>query len=370
MGITQKQIAEKLNVSRSLVGRALNGDIEVALETRQRITDEAQKMGYDVRTNQAARSLIAKRYGQRLNHGVIAVLFPMEDTPSPRSIPFFAPFLEGMEAEAARLGVDICLCLIRPWELPRMVREGNVDGVVFTAFPENAFQCVRDISVPLVLFQAILPEIHSMSADDREAARLATRHLLELGHRRIAFLGVGNGRVGPHRADWLRLQGYLDALNEFGIAICEEWIDTSLDLPPATDHDNYNGCHTCAACQGWAALKAKSGAVAGKALPFTAVVCHSDLVAMGLIRQAKQDGVKVPQELSVTGFDDVSAEYHFHPRITSVRFPNYDMGRAAVRLIHEEAHKSSKEKSETEHRVFPPTLSIHQSTLAPQDQTT
>lgn len=364
MSATQKQIAEKLQVSRSLVARALGGHVEVAEKTRHRIEAAAREMGYDRDDNHAARSLVARRYGQRAKSSITAVTFPPSEAASPRYLPFFVPFLEGVELEAAVLGMEICLCPLRGDEVPRLIRSRGADGVIALGYSRIHVDAIRALNVPQVLFQSRRDELCSVRNDDRDGAYQVTRHLLELGHRRIAFLGTAFEQ-GVKAAGW-RLAGYQDALCEAGIALREEWIESSLPLPATSIDAPCFGCGSCAACIGWATLTAKSGGLDGAGKPaFSALVCHNDPIAMGAIAQARNDGLQVPRDLSVTGFDDVSGEYHFTPALTSVAFPRREMGRCAVRLLHEALTEATPE-AQNRHCVFPVTLAVRQSTTPPQ----
>jgi len=353
MPVTQKEIAQKLNVSRSLVARALKGYPDVSPETREKIQQAAAELGYDPNTNQAARSLAARRYGLRAKTGIIAVMFPAMMDSSPRNMPFFMPFFDGMEREAHDLGMDVCLCWVRPGQLPRMIRERSVDGVVALADYPQELLAIKKLQLPLVAYQDHFEGAHCVIPDDRKGTYLATRHLLEQDHRNIGFLGCAVDEHGIKTDDNLRLLGYLDALREFGVTPRPGQIETGLAFPQSTELSYCQGCNKCAACAGWQSLKNKN-----RKNPLTAVVCQNDTIAMGLIDHARQDGVEVPRQLSVVGFDDISQRYHFHPAITSVKFSRYDMGRCAVRLIHEHDDAATCRQ-----HVFPVTLVEHQTTI-------
>lgn len=352
---TQKEIAEKLNISRSLVARALKGYPDVSSETREKIQRTAAEMGYDTNTNQAARALAAHRHGQRAKTGIIAIMFSAVVDASPRNMPFFTPFFEGMESEAHDLGMDVCLCWVRPGRLPRMIRECSVDGVVALSDCPEELLAIKKLQIPLVAYRDHFEGAHCIIPDDRKGTYLATRHLLELGHRNIGFLGCDVAENCKETDDNLRLLGYLDAMQEFGVKLQAGQIETQLAFPPSNELSYCHGCGKCAACAGWQSLKSKN-----RKNPLTAVVCQNDTIAMGLIDHARQDGVEVPHQLSVVGFDDISQRYHFHPAITSMKFSRYEMGRCAVRLIHE-----CDEAVSGQRHVFPVTLVERQTTVPP-----
>lgn len=381
MSVTQKQIAERLNISPSLVGRALSGHPEVAEKTKLRVEAVAKEMGYSLHANSAARSLAAKRYGLKIKKGIIAVAFAPIELASPRHTPFFAPIIEGMETEGARLGFEVYSCVLRQNEIPRLVREQEVDGIILLGISETGAEVVskvQELGLPALTVQWRCKGARSVAPDDRDGARQATRYLLEAGHRRIGFLGVQGYRDhgGSHRlvspaagdnvsfASIQRLQGYLDAMGEYGVAVQEEWIEDS--LPLRTVAGAYcPGCGNCASCSGWAALVEQNrGAVEDGDCPFTALVCHNDSVAMGAVTRAQQEGFDVPGQLSVVGFDHTSNEFNFQPELTSVNFPRYEMGRRAVQILNEAVNDTSSEPFETAdwHHVLPAELVVGAST--------
>lgn len=363
MSVTQKEIAQKLNISRSLVARALKGYEEVSPVTRQRVQEAAREMGYDVNANQAARSLIARRYGQKVHTGVIAVAFPPLVSPSPHHMVFFAPLMKGIESEAAALGIEIFLFNVRLGELPRIIREGSVDGVISIGFSPEDVSAIRALGLPVVTYQSVCRDAHSLMAEDRRGIHATTRHLLELGHRKIAYLGV-KLKYENGLTDELRFQGYRDALEEFNIPLREEWINTGLPFPDTSSHKYCSGCGECAACAGWQTLKAQTGTGTHEKPPFTAIVCYHDPIAMGVMAHAADEGVRVPQDLSVAGFDNVSHLYHMEPHITSVSFDRETMGRAAVRLLQDEPETGGAPAS-PRHLEFPVQLEVHGSTAGP-----
>lgn len=357
MSVTQQQIADKLNISRSLVARALRGHPEVACNTRQQIEAAASELGYNESSNHGARQLATMRYGRQLKTNTLAMIFPPMQS-SPRHIPFYMPLIEGIEAETQKLGLDMCICLMRSGNLPRIVEAHGVDGVVTLFDSPSQIGAMRKLGIPVVTFQGHTEDTYNIDRDDHQGIYQVTRHLLALGHRNIAFLGVNGETSTP-----VRLQGYLDAMMEAKISVRDEWINMSLRLPESDSAPLCDGCNECAACLGWETLRDKNGGSSEKRPAITAIVCHNDPVAMGVIDHAWRDGLEVPRDLSVTGFDDVSGQYHFHPEVTSVQIPHQEMGVHAVRLLHQTIENG--DGNELFHQVFPTDLVIHQSTTVP-----
>lgn len=369
MGVTQKEMAEKLNVSQSQVARALRGGGRVAEETRLRVLKMASELGYDATTNSAARAMAGKRHGQKPKNGIMAVMFEEFLTETsltmPRSLPFYEEVFEGFEDEALELGLDVCSCRARAHEIPRLVRENKVDGVISLGYRQENIQRTREAGLPVVLLQDVSDETHNVLQDDYDGIRQATEHLLNLGHRRIAYINIYNPTRQPVVQ---RRKAYLDTMLAHGITVPDEWIIEHLWAPLPTRASYCAGCDRCAACMGWDALKTRNGITDGRDnFPFTAIICYNDAVAMGVIRHAEADGLSVPNDLSVVGFDNISAAYNFTPRITSINFSRYQLGREALNLLHSIVQESEKEAPEPpglQERVLPVQLEIHDTTRA------
>jgi DNA-binding LacI/PurR family transcriptional regulator len=360
MSVTQREIAAKLNMSQAHVARILSGKGVASQKTRLRVEAAAREMGYDPYANAGAVAMNARRHGTPLRRKVIAVVFSLDEQPAKstlRSVPFFMPVIKGMEDEAAKRDIDICLCPVRHSEIPRLIREKNVDGVVMMTDVES----MRDLGLPKVMFHGKSEEGTSICPDDRDGARQATRHLLELGHRRIGFIGVRYHSGLPWEK---RLDGYYDALKEYGIESHEEWVETDLAWPACMPTADFPGCGHCAACTGWEKLVNKNKA--GKKTvspPVTALVCYNDLIAMGAIVQARRQGILVPRDLSIVGFDDVSVQYQFSLGLTSVSLPLYEMGCGAISKLQDVIET---ENSDGEFQPFPVSLIVRESTAKVQ----
>jgi DNA-binding LacI/PurR family transcriptional regulator len=361
MSVTQKEIAEKLNLSRSMVARALNGYAGVPPETLQRVRDFAQEVGYDEMANSQARGLNARRYGKRAKTGLVALMFAYCNVSSFRELPYWGPLLDGLEAEALELGYELCMCQMRPNELPRLVREQGVDGIISLGGTPSGMSQLGDkqSEMPLITLHSNYGGALNIAPDDYEGARQATRHLLDLGHRRIAYLGVDAALIGA-----ARLRGYVDEMREHRIQVSAEWVETSLTLNFTRVGAYCPGCESCASCAGWDKLMQRNSGVAAERSPFTAIVCHNDQIAMGTAVRAQALGLSVPGDLSIVGFDDLSADYHFKPTITSVNIPRYEMGRRALQVLHEVITDEAKtlEALESREIVFPIKISVREST--------
>ena len=348
MAITQQQIAEHLGVSRSLVARALRGHSEVSLETRDRVRKAARVLGYNAHSNHNARALASRRYGRHARSGIIAVMGMLFEGLPLRGVPFFVPMLDGIELEAARFETDICLCMLRPPSLPRLITERGVDGIVCISIPPRYLRELQALDIPVAALDVRLDWAHSLLPDYAEGTRLAVRHLAQLEHERIAYLNIAADDPDDYLPSTLHLEGFRQEMAAQGLAVEENWIVAPQIGPTIST--------------GHAAMKqllARENLSDHKPRPdFTAVVCHNDLVAMGAIREAQTAGLETPRDLSFIGFDDVAEQYDFAPTLTSVRFDRAAMGRRAIEILSREPDGAIC------HESFPVELVIRDSTRA------
>ena len=331
--VTQKQIAERVGVTQQLVALALKNSPNVAEATRAKVLAVAAELGYDPNANRSARQMAAARHGTRVKNDIVAVIFEAMPDVAPLAMPYFMPLVDGIEIEAGERQLDLFLVRNKPTGLPWLIRQGWVDGVILLGSHASVAE-IAELGVAVLTLGSHLPGTTGITPDDASGTALATRHLIELGHRKISYLG-------PH-LDWpsarARWNGYRHALGEAGLAFDANLAETALAGVSETDGE-----------EGIERLLNRAG--------FTALVCHNDPLAMGAIRAARARGLAVPGDLSVTGFDDTSAAAGFEPAVTSVGFSSIEMGRAAVRMLLDESASG-------QHREFPVELRVRESSAA------
>lgn len=306
MTISIKDIAKTAGVSHSTVSRALGDSPLVSAQTKARIQRLAREMGYS--PDAQARSLVM---GRTQTVGVVVTTI---------ADPFIAEIVQVIERTARDHGYSVILASSdaqpeREIAAVEMLHSKRVDGVVVTSSRIGAlYQDYLDrLSVPVVLVNSHSeqrgPYTFSINVDNRHGACLATKHLIELGHRRIAYI------TGPsdHSDDLDRLVGYREALNQVGIGF-----DPSLVV-------SGNG----RASGGESALPTLSAL----ANPPTAVFCYNDMTAIGLMRAARQAGLEVPQKLSLVGFDDIPFASYVQPSLTTIAQPKAKMGARALEMV-------------------------------------
>lgn len=298
-------IARMAGVSSSTVSRALAGNPLIPLPLRERITELAHTHGYVV--NQQARGLRL----QRTN--TINVVIPLgHDTGQLISDPFFLEMVGRLADEITLRGYEVLLTKVMaptPGWLDRIIQSNRSDGllVIGQSNQHAALNLAAKSYGPLVVWGGDMSEKHycTVGVDNITGARLAVEHLLKLGRRRIAFLGMPEA---PEVA--LRRQGYIAALAAAGIAV-----EPELSAPAHFSAE--------AEFEGIDHLLASGVA-------FDAVFAASDVIALGAIRALGAAGLRTPEDVSVVGFDDVAVARHSWPPLTTVR---QDLGRGAREMV-------------------------------------
>lgn len=221
----------------------------------------------------------------------------------------------------------------------------KVDGLLINGqgSRQDAAFVTGDKPVVSLLVRNQLCDISSVVADDHGGGKLLTNYLLELGHRRIAFLYNRESRIAAPQ----RLQGYRDAMCENGIEVQPGWIHTwRSDTIEDFTRDGYEVMSRWLA-QGWQ----REGC--------TALICQNDEVAMGAMKALQQHGLQVPRDISVVGFDGVVSP-HVAQGLTTVELPLREMGLAAARYLLE-----SPSQDDIRHIKMPVTLRVGRTSAAP-----
>lgn len=312
MALTQKDIAQRLGISLIQVNRALNDHPLVGEKTRLRVQEMAREMGYDETTNLHARTLAAKRHDRKRVTGTLAVLLPNAAS-MVRQNSYFGPVLTGIEEEVARREQDLLLAtypFFSPPEksLPRIIREGEVDGVICLNYETPVFEFLHARQMPVVTVAFEHPLTHSVRPDEAAGIALAVEHLAQRGHQRLAYLGLP-----PNRSP------YANRLKAFEATVRRLNLKSGLVSTGIAETDGQD------------AFEAIENLLAQGA--FTGLVCYNDDVAMAAVRALKARGLSVPSDISVTGFDDISPMLHFRPNLTSVDYDRVLMGTRAVDLL-------------------------------------
>jgi LacI family transcriptional regulator len=335
---TSEEVARLAGVSRATVSRALNGSARVSDDARKRVHAAIATLGYE--PDVIAQSLVRQR------SRVIAVsLFPEREELLLSNLGqtahyFYLGVLENIEREAVALGYDLLLPSRPHGKSPenyiRSLQTRRIAGVISLYATEARAQALVHSAIPTVFIDRISQGncASYVKSDNIDGARQVTQHLLALGHRRIALVtGLTIDLSGLER-----LLGYQQALAEAEITLDSGLVRQS----------------------GWNVDEAYESARAllAERRDFTAIVAGSDFMAIGILRALTEQGLRVPEDVSLTGFDDIDFCQYTVPQLTTVRQDRVAMGRGAVqRLI-----AMIEEKGETSPLVLPTQLVVRNST--------
>lgn len=330
---TIRDVAKKANVGIGTVSRVLNSSPAVSPETRKKVLAAITELNYS--PHPLARRL---SLGRTLT---IAVVLPFLTLPS------YVERLRGVQQALEDSEYDLSLFSIEyPQKVDRYLNElaqnSRVDGaIIISLLPSDSqTQQFASAGIRIVLVDACHPQVSRVYIDDRAGGYLATSHLIELGHRKIAFLSDYLDNPFKFTAMRKRFQGYRNALQESG-----------LPIPPGYHQEGTLG-----------GREAFEKAVALLTLPDrpTAIFAASDTHAVGVIKAAHELGLRVPQDLSVVGFDDIRDAEYLH--ITTVHQPLFESGAESVTLLLASLIEPPKEPVDL---VLPTRLVIRGTTLPP-----
>lgn len=298
-------VAKAAGVSVATVSRALNGKRQVSPETLRRVRAAAESLHYT--PNVSARNL-------RLNKNRIILIVAPNLTN-----PYYAHIIAGIGKAARHLGYSAFLCNTQgsreqEEETLGMLLRRQADGAILMA-TERDCDFLEGYARRFALVQCseYAPgiDIPRVSIDNFAAAREAMDYLIGLGHRKIAMIGSENNYISTVH----RLEGYRRALAGAGIGFRADYV-----LSASADYTFKSGfdCATALFC-----LAERP----------TALLCVSDMLALGAIASAREMGLKVPEDVTVVGFDDVEHTTMFHPHVTTVAQPCAQLGEKAMEML-------------------------------------
>jgi DNA-binding LacI/PurR family transcriptional regulator len=330
---TLRDVADRAGVSLATASRVATGSATVRPATRERV-------------ERAMRELLYVPPARQEPAGAIGLFVPEFGNP------VFAALAEAMETHAARAGLATILCNThgsaqRELDYVRMLLERRVEGMVFISAEitdvrgeHSHYAQLLDRGARLVFVNggSEALEVTTVGVDERAAGRIATEHLIELGHERIGFV-AGRRYALPTREKSL---GRLDALRAAG-----------LDSEGLVAHAEFS------VSGGREALRELVGRPDGQP---TGIICSSDLMAIGAVQEAFALGLGVPDDLSVVGFDGIDAASWTQPPLTTVVQPIDEIARTTVAALNEQVERPSQRQPSY---VFRPRLRVGGTTAAP-----
>lgn len=315
--VSMADIARLAGVSESTVSRALNNHTAINVDTRERIHQLAHKLNYKM--NLGARNLRLRRTN------TIAVVINTElETGQSFSDPFMMDMISSIADELNRNGYSLLFASTvlnrKDWHT-HLIGSRRADGIIVIGEGRNDMP-IRSLHAsgdPLAVWGSSTgnPDYCVVGSDNHQGGRLATEHLLRRGCRRIAFLGdIRHPEVIDRHA------GFLQALNAAG-------------LSPAAEEQLLKSFRFTSAQQHVTALLRDGG------LPFDGLFAASDMLAMGTIKALQDEGIRVPEQVSVVGFDDIPMAPMFSPGLTTVRQDIKEGGRQLVdRILAQVRHET------------------------------
>jgi LacI family transcriptional regulator len=340
---TMKDVARLAGVSVTTVSVVINQTLPVSEARRKKVY--AAMKALDYYPDAIARSLKTGRTR------VVGIVVP--DVTNA----FYPEVVRGIEDAAQRLGYSVLLCdsnedPVREQEHLKTLFSQRVDGILIGCCTDStASATLKGRSVPIVFIDRLPPVAikGSISTDNEQAAAMATRYLLSLGHTRIALL-AGHTGLTPHRD---RMEGFRSAMQEAGLPIRDEYLVTGqIQIP--------------------------DGFEAGRDLlhlpvPPTAIMVSNNKLLLGVLQAFEEENIRIPEQVSVLGFDDYIWNRYFNPSITAVAQQTFAMGHQGFELLHTMigggAEEGGQESAKDRHIRLAAELRMRASTAPPASYT-
>lgn len=321
MAVTLKDIAERAGISVSTVSRIINNDTskKASKETSDKVWEIVKELGYV--PNQNARKLIKGEGDERnpIKTKAIGCIFTSKD--SSYTDPFFAEIARGIQDEIVKrgyvMGYTYSSYDMTDSALYNNISTNKVDGVIILGrFSMDMLKFLKHNTNNLIYtgINYVDAKFDEIICDGYKAACAATQYLIKLGHKKIGFIGTipkeGNSDiVNEHRHE-----GYVHTLTQHQIEVPEEFV-CNIEL---TTFEGYRVAKE---------MLAQTGEKP------TALFCANDAVAIGTMRAANELGVKVPEDLSIIGIDDIEMANFTSPPLTTIHVPKEELGRFAVKTL-------------------------------------
>lgn len=323
--VTQKDVAEYAGVSPSIVSYVLNdGPRSVSAETRQRVLDAIETLNY--RPNKFAQMLMRKKWGSEGKNKIGIVLggahFMLQS-------PYFGAILNGIYKEADENKQEIQFIkfwdsLKDPITFNNLIHHEEISGLLLVAIHQSMtseesqqlLSRIRERIDNVICIERVWDEFPSVTVDFVEGARKATSHLIQLGRKKIAFIG--------NRGSEARLIGYKQALLEASYSIDDHLMlhPGKLNIPE----------------EGFSGIKE----IIENSIDIDAVFAANDEVAIGVLQYLNHNGVKIPDDIAVVGFDNIRMAKFLTPALTTIDVPKEDLGEYAVRMLMDHSKREEK----------------------------
>ena len=305
--VTIKDVANETGLSIATVSYAMSGKKVLPPETVKLVTDAIEKLGYV--KNISASSLVSNK------SNLIGVVIPQTE-PGRAMVfenPFYSEMLSSIEYNARLQGYHVIVSGTNADEKYfNLAKQRNMDGViVIGAYSEDFYEGLERSNIPIVLVDSYLEnhEYKEVKLDEVYGGYLATKYLIQHGHKKIAFM---SGKIKDGGVSEKRYQGYIKAIQESGIPVNSKYVfNGNVDFEEA-------------------------GVLARKIVEetdCTAIFCMADIMAVGAIKELNRMNVKIPEEMSVIGFDNLNIANYCTPGLTTIGQDIFKKGKMAVDLL-------------------------------------
>ena len=306
---TIKDVAKKAGVSIATVSLAIHKNKRISTVTRNKVLRAVRELNYH--PSRSAKGLVTKTTGN--------IGFVLTEDHFLKTEPFYTMIFLGTEFVTKGNHYYVLLATIKKDykesdDLPRFILERSVDGVIVAGKVSHIFiQKLSKYNIPLVIVDYHLPtdEHCVVMIDNITGGYNATKHLIDLGHKEIAFIGADV----THPSISGRLMGFKQALENHGIEIKQQNIITDEDYP-----DRQNGYNA-----------AKRLSEINKNI--TAIFTCNDAMAIGVMQYCSDNRINIPGDISLVGFDDVEADLLLNPPLTTIRVPKVELGIEAMNAM-------------------------------------
>ncbi|WP_028403048.1 LacI family DNA-binding transcriptional regulator [Ectobacillus panaciterrae] len=308
MTVTIKDIAKFAGVSKSTVSRVISGKGYISEDAKRKVMEAIEELQYH--PNAVARAMVS----QRTNN--IGVIIYRQHHPI-ASHPFYGKILDAILMSAARLNYSVFVTTDKELSLisADYMLEKRVDGLILISrLSQEVIGYIDKFNIPYIIVNGTIEkdDVIQIVNQDKKGGKMVADHLYQQGHRCISVI------AGPqeHRSHHLRLQGFLERMHELGCYICQEDIYYS---PTSTFEDGHKGLYII-----WERFCIKKP---------TAIFATNDMLALGGMQALLEKSLRIPEDVAVSGFDNIDYSKMFHPPLTTVHVDKMRMGEDAVLLL-------------------------------------
>ena len=319
MNPTIKDVAKMANVSIATVSLVVHNHKRISQGTKDKVLSAIEQLNYH--PSHSARGLVRRNSGN--------VGFILTDDHFLRTEPFYTHIFIGSEFEAHENELYVLLTTINSDyninnKLPRFILERNVDGLIIAGkVPSLFIDQLSKYSFPIIFvdYSPSTKKYSGVMIDNVKGGELATEHLISCGHNVIAFIG---GDI-EHPSIKDRFNGYKNAIEKAGLNVNNEIVDYTEDYPGRPN--GYNAAER----------------LFSRSKNITAIFACNDAMAVGAMQYMKDNGIRIPYDCSIIGFDDVVSDNAIDPALSTIRVPKMEMGTEAMKLMAQMIKNNSKE---------------------------